>query len=53
MLVMHYSKGGLTLEELKEMPFNIFEKFIDEAIRIQNEQNNNENKIRRGEKKDG
>lgn len=35
MLVMHYSKGGLNLSDLESMPFDIFEKYVDEAVRIQ------------------
>jgi hypothetical protein len=49
MLVMHYSKGGLTVGDLERMPFNIFEMYVDEAIRIQNEQTkNNEGDIKHG-----
>lgn len=38
MLAMHYSKGGLTEEGLREMPFDIFELYVNEALRIQKEQ---------------
>lgn len=50
MLVMHYSKGGLDLKEIERMPFDIFEKFVDEANRIQDLMSDNKDpEIRKGE----
>lgn len=36
-LVMTYTKGGITMEQLEQMPFDRYEKCVNEAIRIQNE----------------
>jgi hypothetical protein len=38
-LVMYYTKGGLPLSELGKLPFNRYEMFVEEAIRIQEEIN--------------
>lgn len=34
-LVMYYTKGGVTLKELKNLPFNEYEMFVKEALRLQ------------------
>ena len=34
-LVMHYTKGGLTLKDIDTMPFSEFKVWIKEATRIQ------------------
>lgn len=49
-VAMTYSKGGLTSEELKSMPFDKYEKYIKEAIRIQELQTQDEpnQNLRRG-----
>ena len=49
MLVMYFSKGGLDYKSLRDMPFDTFEKFVDESVRIQNENQNNNGKLRRGD----
>lgn len=34
---MYWTKGGINLEQCGTMPFDRFEKYIDEAVRIQKE----------------
>lgn len=53
MLAMHYSKGGLTLEELRDMPFDIYEMYVKEAIRIQEDMKSGNEKMRKGETENG
>jgi len=36
-LVMHFSKGGVSFKELKELEFDKYEMFVKEALRIQKE----------------
>jgi hypothetical protein len=35
-LVMHYTKGGLSIDELDHIPFDEFRMWVGEAVRIQN-----------------
>ena len=44
-LVMTYTKGGVTLKNLELMPFVDYEKYLQEAIRIQNLDSKGEPKI--------
>ena len=32
---MYYTKGGISLSKLEEMPFNQFLLFLEEAFRVQ------------------
>ena len=38
-LVMYYTKGGLQQERLESMPFDDFMLYVEEANRIQEQQN--------------
>lgn len=39
---MYYTKGGISLDKLECMPFNRFEKYLKEALRIQKEFEDNQ-----------
>jgi hypothetical protein len=55
-LVMYYTKGGISLKELRELPFHLYEKYVEEAIRIQdmmNKKKPSENNLLRGEENHG
>ena len=34
---MAHSKGGLNIEYLEEIPFDFFQEFVKEGLRIQND----------------
>lgn len=40
-LVMHYSKGGFSQKALNEIPFDDFKLCVEEAVRIQDMQEEN------------